>query len=490
VHRDSVTVDPARADVQHRLLEAWASTRPGSTTPHVVVNLPSYSLDETVLTHYGPRIPALEQRYLCEILALQDPSARLVYLSSKQVPQYLVDYYRALIPDLDDVDLDRRLLLLSVDDPSPRPLSQKLLARPDLLAQVREFVGDDPAYVDPWNVTVSERDVALALDVPLFGADPGLWELGNKSNGRRLMAEEGVSLPPGREDLRSFSDLVTAAVVLRHGYPRIHSAVVKLNNSAAGDGNAVLDLSGLSTSGTLGERLAVKRRLYALPGWFVWALEAQGGILEEWIEGPGFCSPSVQVAIDPQGGVEVLGTHDQILGGHSGQVYEGCRFPAGPGYAPQVAESGLAVGRRLAKEGFVGQLAVDFAAVQDGSGWQVYALEINLRKGGTTHPLATAGLLLHGRYDAEHGRYRDETGQERVYVASDNVLDPRWTTLDPRDVIRRVHEAGLAYDLRRRTGVVLHMLECLPVDGRFGLTAFGASRDEAQALYDAVPRLL
>ncbi len=108
---------------------------------------------------------------------------------------------------------------------------------------------------------------------------------------------------------------------------------------------------------------------------------------------------------------------------------------------------------------------MDFATVREGSGWASYAVEINLRKGGTTHPFGTAQQLLRGRYDAETGTYRDGRGERRFYVSTDNMLDPRWRTLDPRDVIGRVNRAGLGWDPARRTGVVLHMLESLAVDG-------------------------
>ncbi len=47
-------------------------------------------------------------------------------------------------------------------------------------------------------------------------------------------------------------------------------------------------------------------------------------------------------------------------------------------------------------------------------------------------------------------------------------------------------DAGLGFDLERRIGVVPHMLSCVPIDGRFGLTAIGDSLDEAQDLHDSV----
>jgi hypothetical protein len=50
-------------------------------------------------------------------------------------------------------------------------------------------------------------------------------------------------------------------------------------------------------------------------------------------------------------------------------------------------------------------LSVDFAAAGDADGrWQVFALEVNLRKGGTTHPYTVLRNLVPGRYDSEHGR--------------------------------------------------------------------------------------
>ena len=46
-----------------------------------------------------------------------------------------------------------------------------------------------------------------------------------------------------------------------------------------------------------------------------------------------FRSPSAQLRVTPLGKVELLSTHDQMLGGPSGQTYLGCRFPANLEYA-------------------------------------------------------------------------------------------------------------------------------------------------------------
>jgi hypothetical protein len=48
----------------------------------------------------------------------------------------------------------------------------------------------------------------------------------------------------------------------------------------------------------------------------------------------------VQLRITPDGRVELLSTHDQLLGGPSGQSYLGCMFPADPGTALFMTSTG------------------------------------------------------------------------------------------------------------------------------------------------------
>ena len=50
--------------------------------------------------------------------------------------------------------------------------------------------------------------------------------------------------------------------------------------------------------------------------------------MEERITGEAIESPSVQMRVLPTGAVDLLSTHDQLLGGPSGQSYLGCVFPA------------------------------------------------------------------------------------------------------------------------------------------------------------------
>ena len=118
--------------------------------------------------------------------------------------------------------------------------------------------------------------------------------------------------------------------------------------------------------------------------------------------------------------------------------------------------------------------------------WSVTALEVNLRKGGTTHPFSALRNLVPGRYDAGSGGWlADADGSTRAYRSSDNVVDPSLAERSPQSVIDAVRDAGLQFDSATGTGVVLHMLGCLAVDGRFGVTAIGHTADHADELYVA-----
>jgi hypothetical protein len=110
---------------------------------------------------------------------------------------------------------------------------------------------------------------------------------------------------------------------------------------------------------------------------------------------------------------------------------------------------------------------------------------VNLRKGGTTHPFAALQALTAGHYDVAGGTWVCDDGSRRCYEATDNLVDPAWLGRSPGEVIRAVAAAGLEFDRRIGTGVVLHMLSGLAVDGRLGLTAIGRTRSQAARLHAA-----
>jgi hypothetical protein len=298
-----------------------------------------------------------------------------------------------------------------------------------------------------------------------------------------VFAEEGVPHAHGF-DVAGEADVLRALRELRSG-----TAVLKLDRGVSGLGNALVDVRKALDGDRLDGALELEDTEAAVADYLA-ALADQGGIVEERIEGEDFRSPSAQLRISPSGQVDILSTHDQVLGGPHGQTYFGCRFPADPEYAPRIAVEALKVGRRLAREGAIGRCAVDFVAVREQGQWQPYAIEINLRCGGTTHPFMAISTLTDGIYDPLAGEFRTRLGDIKHYVATDHLDAPAYQALTPDDLLDVVAERSLGWDADRETGVALHMVSALAVAGRIGLTAIGDSPSEANALYQELKQTL
>lgn len=78
--------------MQRRLPAALAANRPGSDVDHVLVALPSYSVSESLLSHYADRIPVLEHRYLVSTLLLgRLDRCSLVFVASRHPGEEVLD---------------------------------------------------------------------------------------------------------------------------------------------------------------------------------------------------------------------------------------------------------------------------------------------------------------------------------------------------------------------------------------------------------------
>lgn len=412
----------------------------------------------------------------------------MVYVASRHPGDEVIAHYVDMLPASVRGDARARFEVVVVDDGSARAVAAKLLDDPGALDRVRAACGGRPGLIEPWNVDDDEACLALELGLPVNGCAPGLRGLGFKSAGRRLMRDAGVPVPYGSEDLHTPSEIVEAAMEVLMARPGAPGVVVKTDDSGAGDGNVVLRVPG--STGVEERRDALTALVEQLPAWYRTELRA-GAVVEELIEGEEFSSPSAQIDVLPGGDVVVLATHEQDLGGDSGQVYEGCRFPARSEYAATLAFHARAVGERLASAGAVGRASVDFVAVRTRDrSWAVHGIEINLRKGGTTHPYTALRGLTRGRYDAGAGEWHLDDGTSRCYVATDHLVDADWVGLTPAAAVAAIRDRGLAFDPVARRGVVLHMLTGLGIDGRCGLTAIAERPEDAEAMREATRRAL
>ena len=125
---------------------------------------------------------------------------------------------------------------------------------------------------------------------------------------------------------------------------------------------------------------------------------------------------------------------------------------------------------------------MDFVVVRDATGtWTPYAIELNLRKGGTTHPFLTLQFLTDGAYDGDRGLFLTPTGTPKHLVATDHLEHPALRALTADDLFEIVATHGLHFDHARQTGVVFHMISALTEAGRLGLTAVADSPGAARS---------
>jgi hypothetical protein len=462
-------------DLQAQLLRRLTGTTPEAGAAAIVV-CPSITFPVTELRKITG-IQFYEERLLFLALLLRDPALHILFPTSVPIDEAVVEYYLSWLPD--PTAARPRLHLFPVGDPEPRPLVDKLLRRPDVIEAMRRRLPDPQAsFILPFNVTPAEARLAEALGIPIYGTHPDLVHLGSKSGAREVAAEAGVAVFAGAGDLASLAQMERAIAEIRTASPEAAAVVAKLNNGFSGQGNVILELD--AVRGPLASSPAVF--CAAEESWATYEpkVEAEGAIVEELARGAGIVSPSVQIRILPGERVEVVSTHDQILGGPDEQVYLGCRFPARDDYRETIQREGLKVARVLARRGALGSFGIDFVVVP---GRGVFLSEINLRLGGTTHPFLMARYVTGGTYDEQRGELLVD-GTPRVYKASDNIKSVRYQGLQPAKAIAALEAAGLRYN--GKSGAVLHLLGALPEHGKCGAVCIAATHDEADALYETV----
>ena len=490
--------------LQSKLRDRWQSFDTFDQDDYDILVVPSYSIDQYV----GQKVAGFlhyEERLLFSLIRLRNPHTRVIYVTALPLCPIVIDYYLQLLPGIPFSHARDRLLLLSTYDASLKPLTQKILDRPRLVDKIRRALRPDKAFMVCFNSTELEQELSAKLGIPLLASSPDLLYWGSKSGSREIFADCAIPHPDGSNLVKNVEDLLQEIINLWARQPQLQKIVIKLNEGFSGEGNAILNLTEIQNYAP--HKVSRNETIRAIKGqleqlsfqsetetWsnFSGRIPELGAIAEAFIEGEEKRSPSVQGYITPSGEVEILSTHDQILGGADGQIYLGCYFPAAADYRLQLQELGIKVGKALAAKGAMERYGVDFITVrQPGTNeWDIQAIEINLRKGGTTHPFMTLKFLTNGTYDYATGLFLSQQGQPKYYIASDNLQKKQYCGLLPNDLMDIIAQERLHFDSSTRTGSVFHLMGALSEFGKLGLTSIGNSREQAQAIYDRVEAVL
>lgn len=483
--------------IQQSFVIQFEKSFPDNLAAKTVVIVPSLTMDQEILskvkgfTHY-------EERLLCLLLLLRMPRTQVIYITSMPIDPVIIDYYLHLLPGITGHHAKSRLHIFNCYDTSVKSLTEKILDRPRLIERIKQLIPDpNSAHIACFNVTERERTLAVKLGLPIFGCDPDLLEVGNKSNGRKVFRDCGLNVPAGFEDLYSENDITDALIKLKKQNPLLSKAVVKLNDGFSGDGNAVFYYDQIEVNDQLSEKIkkSLKTKLKMIATDlsfenFIQKFETMGGIVEEFVEGEVKKSPSVQCRINPNGKCEINSTHEQELGGENGQVFLGAHFPANMEYASELGKIGRKVAEALKDKGVLGRFAVDFISVKEKNKWTHYPIEINLRKGGTTHPYLMLQFLTNGEYNADKGLYYTANGQVRYYFSSDNLRSEQFYGLTPSDLVDIAMLHQLHYDGAMQEGVMFHLIGALSQYGKIGIVCIGSTPEKAIEFYDKVVDVL
>ncbi|MGB8378721.1 MAG: peptide ligase PGM1-related protein [Rhodanobacteraceae bacterium] len=486
----------ALAQLQQRLRPMFERFLSDPLAPRTIVVVPGLSLDADTLAKIDG-VRHYEERQLSMLMWLRLPNTRVVFMTSVPLDSVIIDYYLSLLHGVPAAHARRRLALLSASDASPVTLTRKLLERPRLIGRIRAAIGDPAnAHLSVFNATGLEAALAIALDIPLYACDPALARWGSKSGSREAFRAAGVALPDGAENLRDLDDVAEAIARLKHADPAMHRCVVKHNDGFSGEGNAVFDfdrddaaVSAAWVRRELPTRLCCEAKEEGFEH-YAEKFRSMGGIVETWIDGPDKCSPSVQLRVNPIGNLELISTHDQTLGGASGQIFLGSTFPAREAYRRDLHDAGWRVGEVLRDRGVLGRFSVDFVSHRDATGWRHVAIEINLRKGGTTLPFHMLQYLTAGRYDAASARYLTPMGHERCYYATDTLQSAHYRRFTPEDLIDILVSRRLLFDPTSQRGVVFNLLGALSEYGKLGVVCIDETAAGALAMFEETKAVL
>lgn len=484
--------------IQQRFPQQFEHVFPDKLAPRTVIIIPSLTMDPEILSKISG-VNHYEERLLCMLMLLRMPRTNVIYVTSESIDPVIIDYYLHMLPGITGYHAQKRLTLLSCHDSSSKPLIQKILERPRLIQRIKEIIPPDhEAHMSCFIVTEQERSLAVQLQLPIYGCDPDLYELGSKSHGRKIFRECGLSVPPGFEDLHTEEDIIDGLVKMKEQNPALRKGVVKVNDGFSGDGNAIFSYAGAEESsdlqGWVKENLRQRLKMVATDlsyEMFLQKYKSMGGIVEEFLEGDEKESPSVQCRITPTGNIEIISTHDQELGGESGQVYIGAHFPARTDYAIELGIMGRKVASALKDRGVLGRFAIDFISVRENDEWHHYPIEINLRKGGTTHPFLMLQFLTDGIYNADEGTYYTSKGHLiRYYFCSDNLKSEKYRGLSPHDLIDIAMVNDLHYDGTSQEGVMFHLIGALSQYGKLGVVCIGSTPERAREFYAKIVEVL
>ncbi|KAJ3210059.1 hypothetical protein HK099_008361 [Clydaea vesicula] len=505
----SKNVGGHRASMPTSLLQSLVSP---SQTDLVVI--PSLSLDSQILSKVNG-LSYYDERLLFNILCLRYNSNRVFYFTSTPLHLDLIDYYCNLINTAHNnlSQFKNRFFNISVNDSSSATcLSNKILFRPQILKSLKNQLNPNKNLsLEVFRGTFYEEKIAKTLQLKLNsckGRDV-IW--GTKANSRTIFRHLSIPHPDGTYEAEfDLNRLFERILCILEKNSTSTRGVIKLDESFAGKGNVIIELKetqkvlNSSKKNNQTRRLALKQLKLAYKNsikdcdGFTDNVKRLGAIFELFNEtkhsnnsGKFQTSPSVQVLIR-DGKVEVLSTHEQILNGHT---YIGCSFPCLQIYREVLETAGEKVGKFLMEKGISDYFSVDFMCdppLNDNEGWDIKALEINLRMTGTTNPFLLSAHLIQHSLEINNFNTVSNTDfdlknlikENFCYISVEQNYNENFKHLTIKDLteIFKVN-SRFGWNPETKKGCILFKFGGISELGCFGLTCISSNIEDCKEIF-------
>ena len=187
--------------LQAKLLPLWKSIEQLTNDEQTIVVVPSADVTFELTPD---QLQAYEERYLFLLFLLRQPRARMIYITGQPIDPDIVDYYLDVMPGAIASHARRRLVLLSPEEATTRPLAEKLLDRPTCSTRsgTRFQIRIAPTLCPSWPLG---RTVSLPCawasrcmaPIPRTRTSARSRQDGNYSQrpGSRILQEEKTSIP-------------------------------------------------------------------------------------------------------------------------------------------------------------------------------------------------------------------------------------------------------------------------------------------------------
>ena len=449
-----------------------------------VVCLSSMTFD-SILTEAIVGLKHYETRCLWEISKVKK-SGTVVHFFSKYKIRHeaLEHFYQAF--DFSEEEKNR-VFLYSVESILGEveldiDLSDYVLKNEKVRRVFKSITLSKNCYLECFVLTAKELEISKVYNLPSFWMHHRVDYFKTKS-GNRFLLKNVTKVPDGIGDLYSIEDVVSAVLRL-HRKTQSKKMVIKLNDGVSGDGNGFFHLPEKVNVHSIRQSLIECKFVSSKMTYtkFFKEFAKLGGVVEIFVEGPKKASPSVQLFLKPDMTFEILSSHEQVLD-DSGSRFLGARFPAYNYHRSEITLEAEKVAKKLIEQKIFGIVGLDFLTISKANKIETYLIEINLRKGGTTHPYWTAKAALDASTCELTGRLKSSSGNFRLYHSNDNLLvrdQRRKRSLG--DFLLKMRKAGISYDHKSQKGAIFHMLNSWEPDGKIGAVFIGESDEEIEFL--------